>query len=77
MLGEFLICMVTFMSGDWYADYPSDLVIDPMGPPTGSKRVQRGGSWGDTALNARSAKRYGFGPGNSYKGLGLRLSRTP
>ncbi len=30
---------------DVYADYGSDLAIDPIGPKSGTQRVQRGGAW--------------------------------
>jgi formylglycine-generating enzyme required for sulfatase activity len=42
---------------------------------SGSRRVLRGGSWGDVSGFARVAYRYYFTPGNRYYGLGLRLMR--
>jgi formylglycine-generating enzyme required for sulfatase activity len=62
---------------DWYGDYPAVAVRDPVGPAVGSDRVVRGGSWGYTANDARSAIRFGYGPafGNDY--LGFRLSFRP
>ena len=38
-------------------------------------RVNRGGSWLNTAGNARAAYRIGFYPGDRYSLLGLRLCR--
>jgi len=32
---------------DWYGDYATKPVTDPMGPTTGDHRVQRGASWDD------------------------------
>ena len=62
---------------DWYGDYPTDAVRDPVGPADGSYRVLRGGSWGSTANGARSAFR-GWGvPAGSYDNLGFRLSLRP
>jgi sulfatase modifying factor 1 len=62
---------------DWYGDYPSGVVRDPVGPAVGSFRVDRGGSWSLTADNARSAYRYGIEPADSFYSLGFRLSLRP
>lgn len=42
---------------DWYAPYSSEPVIDPLGPPVGTQKVIRGGSWYYGANNARSSAR--------------------
>jgi len=55
-------------------DYPSDAVVDPVGSPTGSLRVIRGGSWNDDARYCRSADRSGVDPTYRSNRLGLRLS---
>ncbi len=48
---------------DWYGeDYYTDGQTDPMGPTTGSYRVNRGGSWDDDARFCRAADRYRFTP---------------
>ncbi len=60
---------------DWYGDYPTGRAVDPTGPPSGSYRVNRGGSWYDYARFCRAAYRNGFGPG--YRRLGFRLARVP
>jgi formylglycine-generating enzyme required for sulfatase activity len=57
---------------DWYGDYPSGDVTDPKGPSSGSRRVSRGGSWGDGASSARSAYRFRFDPGLRQNILGFR-----
>lgn len=70
---------------DWYADYPEQDVIDPIGPESGSIRVCRGGSWSSSAGSCRSANRYApsprysFVPPNSdYDGvIGFRLALVP
>ncbi|MDC0157888.1 formylglycine-generating enzyme family protein, partial [Verrucomicrobia bacterium] len=59
---------------DWYGDYPSGAVRDPVGPADGSYRVNRGGSWGFTANFARCATRIRFVPASGHGGLGFRLS---
>ena len=57
---------------DWYGDYPTGIVTDPMGPSSGSGRVFRGGGWGYGARRARSAGRYGIDPGRRLDYLGFR-----
>ena len=44
---------------DWYEAYadPAEAKTDPVGASSGSDRVERGGSWNDTAQCARSAFR--------------------
>ena len=58
---------------DWYGDYPSGSVTNPIGPASGSHRVSRGGSWFNDGTNLRSAERDGDTP--SYRGstLGFRV----
>ncbi len=62
---------------DRYGDYPSENVTDPVGHPTGTDRVSRGGSWGYIASGCRSAYRLGFSPGYRDVSIGFRLVRTP
>jgi sulfatase modifying factor 1 len=47
---------------DWYAAYPTNALTDPTGPRDGRRRVIRGGGWGATAEDCRSANRYRFKP---------------
>jgi formylglycine-generating enzyme required for sulfatase activity len=42
---------------DFFGEYPSGKVTDPIGPSTGFERVYRGGSWGSDAVRTRSAYR--------------------
>jgi formylglycine-generating enzyme required for sulfatase activity len=58
---------------DWYGEYPGT-VVDPVGPPSGSQRVDRGGCWNHYAPICRSAYR---GNGSQQPGgIGFRLART-
>jgi len=58
---------------DWYGDYPTGPVTDPMGPLFGSDRVSRGGSWINYAPYCRSADRYRDPPDYRSSNLGFRL----
>ncbi len=42
---------------DWYGPYAGGKVTDPVGPMTGTGRVNRGGSWGSGPNDSRSANR--------------------
>jgi len=61
---------------DWYGEYPSGSVADPLGPPSGVSRVSRGGSWYYYARYCRSANRSRGTPVYRDNALGLRLART-
>ena len=60
---------------DWYAPdaYARGDATDPVGPPSGTKRVVRGGSWHSTGDGWRSSARRDYEP--DYRGIsiGLRL----
>ena len=62
---------------DWYEDFGSEQVTDPLGPKGGSARVVRGGGWGSGAAFCRSAYRRTGGPTfRAYDG-GFRLALSP
>ena len=62
---------------DWYGDdYPSGSVTDPTGSASGSRRVFRGGSWGNLARGTRAAYRSRNTPGYRHYYLGFRPSRS-
>ena len=62
---------------DWYGGYGSSAQTNPAGPSSGSRRVLRGGSWGDAARNCRVSLRGGNTPGLRRNFLGLRLALIP
>jgi formylglycine-generating enzyme required for sulfatase activity len=62
--------------GDSYAGAPSDASV-PVTGGTCSARVRRGGSWGSTPLDLRSAYRYRGSPGLRVDSIGFRVARTP
>jgi uncharacterized protein (TIGR03067 family) len=58
---------------DWFGEYTVPSMDDPVGPPTGSDRVIRGGSWFAPAGDCRSAVRVGMAPNSRYSVLGFRV----
>ena len=59
---------------DWYGPYPSEDIIDPMGPPSGDRRVVRGGSWQTEAGATRCAARSTRDPAARDAGTGFRVA---
>ncbi len=59
---------------DWYGEYPTGSVTDPMGPGSGFCRVRRGGSLYVDASEARSARRNIVRPGSRDFSMGFRLA---
>ena len=60
---------------DWWGEYIGD-VTDPVGEPTGTRRVYRGGYWFNHAQYCRSAIRFSFLPNKSTELLGFRPVRS-
>lgn len=59
---------------DYYgAEYPADDTIDPIGCKSGEARVSRGGGWGMSADECRSAYRNACGENEKSDGIGLRI----
>lgn len=66
---------------DWYSsDYYGTLAggaINPAGPPAGTTRVLRGGSWGNGVADLFRASFRGWNdPGNWYGDIGFRCARS-
>ncbi len=64
---------------DWYGSGQYDTdgnVSDPLGAPSGSMRVFRGGSWRFDADRCSVARRYSGDPQYSYNDLGFRVVRN-
>ena len=59
---------------DWFRLYPSGEVTDPQGPPVGSVRVFRGGSFQNEANDCRSARREGEPQLRREFDVGLRIA---
>jgi formylglycine-generating enzyme required for sulfatase activity len=58
---------------DWYGEYPQKDVVDPQGADNGKFRVLRGGAWGGSPGDCRSAYRYGVEPGSRDDYCGFRV----
>jgi len=58
---------------DWYGNYSSSSQRNPTGPPSGTFRVLRGGSWYDNPRNCRSSNRDRGVPGHSLNNRGFRV----
>ena len=58
---------------DWLGDYAENSVSDPLGPPSGSLRVIRGGGWNSHAKACRSRNRSGSEPTKWFGNLGFRV----
>ena len=59
---------------DYYKTSPSE---NPEGPPLGTHKVIRGGSWGSNADGLRAAERETHVPSFRGFGTGFRCAKTP
>ncbi len=59
---------------DWFDDYPSWSVKDPVGPDSGERKVFRGGSWYISARYCRSANRSKNTPDFILYNIGFRVA---
>lgn len=63
---------------DWYGDYDSSLQIDPVGPNSGTYRVNRGGGWASKARACRISFRFSSVKSDRRgSDIGLRLALLP
>ena len=60
-------------TNDWYGEYDVNDTINPKGPDSGTRKVDRGGSYHNAAWQCRSACRSGVPPGNRGAGLSFRI----
>jgi formylglycine-generating enzyme required for sulfatase activity len=61
---------------DWFGVYPAEATTDPAGPPAGTHRVFRGGSWSTDVGHCRSAHRSAERVNRQHGDLGFRLARS-
>jgi formylglycine-generating enzyme required for sulfatase activity len=62
---------------DRFGEYGNDPKTNPTGPPSGSTRVNRGGSWDSDARYCRTSNRSDNTTESRYSSLGFRVARTP
>jgi formylglycine-generating enzyme required for sulfatase activity len=62
---------------NWNDNYPGGSITDPAGPAAGSRRVNRGGDWNNSARFCRSTDRGALKPGTRFFYLGFRLALAP
>ncbi|MBM4089813.1 MAG: formylglycine-generating enzyme family protein, partial [Planctomycetes bacterium] len=62
---------------DWYGDFTSEAVTDPLGAEGGSGRVSRGGCWSNAAASCRPAYRGTGVPTARGDTFGFRLALSP
>ena len=61
---------------DWFDAYSSEAQTNPTGPEMGSLRVNRGGSWSNSARRCRVSNRISYSPSDCFSYLGLRLAMS-
>jgi formylglycine-generating enzyme required for sulfatase activity len=62
---------------DWFGGYSREHAVDPTGPPSGTIRVIRGGSWVDNVSLSRCAGRFEYTPGDAAFFVGFRPALSP
>jgi formylglycine-generating enzyme required for sulfatase activity len=65
--------------GDWYlaSYYSIGAMTNPLGRPTGSDRIVRGGSYTAAFYECRTANRNAVAPNSSAPDLGFRVAKSP
>lgn len=61
---------------DWYGAYPSEALVDPVGPPSGDEHAIRGGSYFDQPSFLRVKARYVHATPTPSPHQGIRFART-
>ena len=61
---------------DYYGAYDLENTTNPLGPTTGTLRINRGGGWNDYAKHLRCAYRASTTPDQKMNNIGFRLARN-
>ncbi len=69
---------VSELVADWYAPYPEGPLVDPVGPPSGTMRIRRGGNftWTDP-VNFGMTLRYMQSADDAWLPVGFRVALSP
>lgn len=59
---------------DWYAPFPGERQVNPIGPASGEKHILHGGSWINEGADMRAAYRLDFDPAESTYTTGFRCA---
>lgn len=62
---------------DWHGEYPKGPVTDPQGPPAGTRKIRRGGSWDIKPENCGAGRRTRGVLDLRSGEVGFRLVREP
>lgn len=62
-------------TNDWFAFFPDSALTDPVGPPTGERKVLKGNSWDAFPETARISNRFAVLPHERSVLFGFRLVR--
>ncbi|MBI3891206.1 MAG: SUMF1/EgtB/PvdO family nonheme iron enzyme [Candidatus Wallbacteria bacterium] len=76
MAGNVAEWCADFYDLTYYARITGDKAQDPKGPPSGTYRVVRGGSWTYEIEKLRTTNRFLFEPSAPFVGLGFRPARS-
>jgi formylglycine-generating enzyme required for sulfatase activity len=69
--------VMEFVNDYWADNISPGSHVDPTGPPSGSQRVMRGGSWSGPAGWLRASWRAALGPEAAVDHVGFRVARNP
>ncbi|HEY6225738.1 MAG TPA: formylglycine-generating enzyme family protein [Verrucomicrobiae bacterium] len=59
---------------DWFAPFPTNNVVDPVGPPSSKFRVFKGGSWNHNIEFARASSRFMMETNGAVHFVGFRIA---
>ena len=74
MLGNVWEWVEDWWDPKYYQQHSPHPAINPLGPPKGSMKCLRGGSWGQDLTRLRSANRYCEPPESRNAGFGFRVA---
>jgi formylglycine-generating enzyme required for sulfatase activity len=64
-----------YYGSTYYATFPDETTVNPLGPDTGTNRIYKGGSWFESPASIRNSKRNYRSPAVSNDFIGFRVVR--